>query len=371
MQKIIDPVTGKISIRFRNSRGVRRQKTFPARTPTNVLIAYEEREKNQSKLGSMNDWTLEEFCDYWLLNCAPLRQRAPTIKSSKQIIENHILRFFKAMALSEIRPSHMLEFQKHLHKRFKPQTINNVFSTLSGIMRDAVLTEAITVNPATGIRSIRSRKADKQLPKFYTFEQLDRFLTTAKELDYAVFIVTALAATSGMRPGELRGLKKDVIDFSTGEVEIRRNWDYRSNCLNEFCKWDTDRNVTIPDEVVDLLRMYSVNLRHGQFLFPYIYNSWALRFIQPICEKAGVPYLGLHVFRHTFATHLAMHGEKVEVISKLLGHRKLEMTMKYIHLAEAFMKTQGATKALTKGMGWSKKDRGLRVVSGHESPSVH
>lgn len=55
--------------------------------------------------------------------------------------------------------------------------------------------------------------------------------------------------------------------------------------------------------------------------------------IQCACVEAGVPYLGQHVFRHTFATNCYNRGCDVKILSKLLGHADVTVTYNvYIHL---------------------------------------
>lgn len=57
--------------------------------------------------------------------------------------------------------------------------------------------------------------------------------------------------------------------------------------------------------------------------------------IQVACKEAGVPYLGQHVFRHTFATNCYRRGCNVKILSKLLGHADVGITYNtYIHLLD-------------------------------------
>ena len=57
------------------------------------------------------------------------------------------------------------------------------------------------------------------------------------------------------------------------------------------------------------------------------------RHLHRICRKAGLRKIGWHVLRHTFASHLAMHGVPLRGIQELLGHASITMTMKYAHLS--------------------------------------
>ena len=51
------------------------------------------------------------------------------------------------------------------------------------------------------------------------------------------------------------------------------------------------------------------------------------------CKKAGIPRVGWHVLRHTFASHLVMRGVALKAVQELLGHADISMTMRYAHLS--------------------------------------
>lgn len=80
------------------------------------------------------------------------------------------------------------------------------------------------------------------------------------------------------------------------------------------------------------------NERDGFFLYTDQYTN---RELQRIAKQLGIQTkLHHHIGRETFATNFICHGGKVEVLQNLMGHKKLSMTMKYVHVDEAMKQAE-------------------------------
>lgn len=136
---------------------------------------------------------------------------------------------------------------------------------------------------------------------------------------------------------------------------VRRNWCTKTNKLNEYTKTKIDRKIPVSPAILALLAD-----KKGQSMdapvFDKEFNTQGWREIRPMAIAAGVKPIRFHDLRHTFASHLIMRGKHVVEVKELLGHTKLETTMKYMHLAED--RKKGVTDCLTDGMVWLQGNAG-------------
>ncbi len=159
---------------------------------------------------------------------------------------------------------------------------------------------------------------------------------------------------TGIRSSELRGLKWDDIDFQNRMIHIRRNVTHDSN-NNRFITGELKtssglRDIKMTDTAYDLLiamkcRQESRKQKVISFEFAdhvflnrngrLLTNSNYDRYLQKICDKAGIERISMHVLRRTFATRAIESGMKPKVLQKILGHANISMTMDlYVHVAE-------------------------------------
>ena len=120
--------------------------------------------------------------------------------------------------------------------------------------------------------------------------------------------------------------------------------------------------MPVPAPVLEVLGNKR-KLAVDQPIFDFKFNSIGFRRIQPMARRAGVRPIRFHDLRHTFASHLVMRGRHPVEIKEMLGHRKLETTMKYMHLSEG--QDQGLTDCLVEGASWARSGngRGLQLVN--------
>lgn len=107
----------------------------------------------------------------------------------------------------------------------------------------------------------------------------------------------------------------------------------KQNKLVEYTKTRRARNVPVPRAILDLLADKR-NLAPEAHIFSSLWNSYGHRKLKPLMRAAGVPEIKLHSFRHTYASHLLAAGVNVMQVKELLGHTKLDSTMKYLHLVD-------------------------------------
>jgi len=176
------------------------------------------------------------------------------------------------------------------------------------------------------------QRAPQKVPVTLTPEEVSRLLEavpnmrdrTAMEVSYA----------TGMRLSEVLQLK--VADIDSGRMIIRVDQG----------KGKKDRNVMLSPSLLESLRVYWKRYRPKYWLFPGkdakgpIHPTLLQRtFIRAKVEARIRKPVSFHSLRHSFATHLLESGVNVRTIQVLLGHRSLDTTQRYVHVAGDYLKT--------------------------------
>ena len=135
---------------------------------------------------------------------------------------------------------------------------------------------------------------------------------------------------TGLRLGELRALRWQDVDLEVGELRVRQGVSRGKVSTPKTKK--SRRTVPLASSLVDALRSHQHD--RGELVFcrddgtMFTKNS-CRRPIQRACARAGIPTIGWHRLRHTFATHLVASGTHLKVIQELLGYRTYKMTARY------------------------------------------
>jgi integrase len=142
----------------------------------------------------------------------------------------------------------------------------------------------------------------------------------------ALYLIVVLALTTGMRRGEILGLRWDDIDLERA-------------CLTLHVTKNGDRRcVPLVDRTLELFKQRRTGPQQdGQLVFPgrggkplEIGRSW-----NSAVKRAGVDDFRFHDLRHTAASYLAMQGSSSLELAELLGHKTLQMVKRYTHLSTA------------------------------------
>ena len=180
----------------------------------------------------------------------------------------------------------------------------------------------IVRSPTTNLAPI---KVPKKKKKIFSQVELDRLHRAANGSLRDAAIISFLES-SACRVSELCELNKDCVDLERGEVIVHG-------------KGDKERMVMLSDVAVYQLRLYLKD-RHdwNEALFLSEKKEQRLEpggirvMLNRVAAKAGVENVHPHKFRRTWATNAARHGMPIHQISALLGHEKIDTTMRYVIL---------------------------------------
>lgn len=245
------------------------------------------------------------------------------------MLKNHILPFFKNYRLDEIKPSDVKLFQTRLLKTMDARSTNNVRAVLGKILEDARMDDLIDKNPVSMVKRPKHIKEDEILP--FNMEEVLTIIDNAKGFLKQYLTV---AFFTGMRSGELVGLKWEDIDFNSNKIVVRRS---RRSGNDGPTKSGKARTIDMLDIVKATLKEqylstgmsseYVFNSRRGkafQSSSAISDNHW-----KPLLKRCTIAYRSPHNTRHTFATLMLKNGEDILWVSKMLGHADVSTTMKY------------------------------------------
>jgi site-specific recombinase XerD len=200
--------------------------------------------------------------------------------------------------------------------------------------------DIIAGNPAETV--IRARKEEKDPTVLFKNEyKALLFEAQGNSRDYAI-LLTFLK--SGIRESELADLQIDDVDFVHDTLRVREGKGKKERTVplmpelkRALRRYVGDRDQQ--DNIVDEETLFLA--RNGTSLNP----SSIRKLVKKYYTKAGVRKSGVHTLRHTFSAHNVNNGMPIADLQKVLGHKKKETTLKYIHvvstsLRDTMLKTQ-------------------------------
>jgi integrase len=247
-------------------------------------------------------------------------------------VNNHLAAFFK-MPLAGIRK---LDVQRYVTKRageVSSYSVQKEINSLKHMLSLSVEWEIIPLSPAHGVKV---PKAPAGRIRYLQPTELRTLLETCPEW---LRPIVALAVSTGMRRGEILGLRWLDVDFTNRRVMLpqTKNGEGRIVYLNETAAAAL-RAVPFDKKTVSTDR-----------LFQKLEPEWVSVAFQRACKAAKILDFRFHDLRHTAASWLRMNGSDIHTVAQLLGHKDLRMAARYQHLSPAYL--GDAVKGLDKVFG--------------------
>jgi integrase len=198
---------------------------------------------------------------------------------------------------------------------------------LSKIFSVAVLWGYVKSNPVKGVQVPSLTDARKRVA--LTPQQ---FWALSKELSEPYRTMALLAVLSGMRSGEIFGLRWRYADFEEGSILVAETvYQGRSSTPKTRA---SNRKVFVPPLALEALnRLKSLGGGPDDFVFctskgtPFNPNNVRGRVLIPACRRADIPLIGWHDMRRTFATWSNPTGESLKALQTQLGHTNSRLTL--------------------------------------------
>jgi integrase len=280
-------------------------------------------ERDSGLVFDAGNLTLGEYLDRWL-GSVEGSLRPGAFRRYEEITRLHIKPPLGKTKLDRVNPLQLQGLYKaKLDSGLSPRTVQIIHATLRRSLNQAVRWTLIPRNPA---EFAEPPKGAPREMKALNEEQVKILLEAARGEKLEPLYL--LAVTTGMRQGELLGLKWEDIDLESGMLRVRRtvfNGDVQPPKTKK-----SRRNITLTDRVIEAL---SHHPRNGGWVFcsetgtPLSCHNLHNRSWRPLLRKAGLPQIRFHDLRHTCATLLLTKGVHPKVVQELLGHSSIAITL--------------------------------------------
>ena len=309
-------------------------------------------EKNSALPLAAGQYTLGQWLDTWMENYAKLQVRASSYKTYQGFISNHIKPALGDILLEKLTAMDLQQLYKHLlengrvectESRNKPKglsvkTVRNINQMISSALNCAVEQRLIPANPTKGcVLPKLERKEMKILPP----ESLGAFFEEARRS--GVFELYYIDLATGLRRGELLGLKWSDIDLARGIIHVRRQVLRQNGKVVEapLKTKNSYRNIVIGVDAVKVLKGME---QKDEYVFPSPYGGpmspdSVLHMLQRVLKRAGLDRIRFHDLRHTFSVLALQNGVDVKTLSAMLGHYSAGFTLDtYAHVTTSMQK---------------------------------
>lgn len=298
--------------------------------------------------------TLGEWMEKWLAEYAEPTLRTGTVYGYRSDIKNHIKPALGNKQLRFITQKDVQKFYNSLkrkkvnkvgnHKTLADSTIRGIHMLLHEILDAAVKANLIFKNPTEGAKIPKNNYAPKRI---LNEEQLEIFMKAIlDEPMWHDFFYTEI--TTGLRLGEICGLKWIDLDESTGKLKIQRSVSQAEGGGIQVGETKTEkgtRTILLPKGTLQILKERKKN-SVSEWIFPSLLApekptapSSAYQRLKVILKGAGLPDIRFHDLRHTFATHALTSGVDAKTLSEILGHTNASFTLDtYTHVTTDMQK---------------------------------
>lgn len=283
-----------------------------------------------------------EYLLWWVDQHIAARNLAPkTVVSYRQIINLHLIPAIGSIPLTKLQPMHIQQYVTNHLKTRSPRTVAYTLTLLKQALKHAVQKwRLLPFNPADAIERPSYRRVKFQA---LTLEGAQEFLDSVRDHKHYPIIYTALY--TGMRQGELLGLRWEDVDFNRSVLKVQRTaqWVTGLGRIEKPPKTEAGlREVDLPASVISLFKDLRKQQMENRLFMAERYEENNLVFCQEngkpvdpanltcrfrrLADMAGLPDLRFHDLRHTHASLMLAAGEQLHVVQQRLGHEKPSTT---------------------------------------------
>ena len=344
---IVQQPNGTYFARFVDKFGKRRTKRSKKLQEVKQWLADATYIDQHGDLDQATDMLVDAWFDYWI-GIKKQTVRPNTVRNYSERYERNIKGVIGNKLLTDVKPIHCQKiFSDMADEGYKTTTIYQTRIALYNMFEFARENDVLIANPCKkSLKSDMGKPSDKK--EALTIDVQKKFLEAV--VGYSYENQYRFVLQTGLRTGELIGLKWSDIDFENRTMKIERTMEYRY----KVGEWRVGppksksgyRTIPLTDEAIRILenqrsKNKSLKLvpmewkdivflcRKGTPVKNSTYDTGLFKY----CDRVGIPRFSMHVLRHTFATRCIEGGMKPKTLQKILGHSNIGITMNlYVHI---------------------------------------
>lgn len=265
--------------------------------------------------------TVVELCE------EVLREKEKTLKPTSycsyiSLFNSRIVPYFKKKLITEIKPSTIKAWYKTFDDK---STLSICTSIMNDTFELAILDEYVSSSPLFAVKFPKMESAYKSNP--FTLDEVKQILS----LDSFIRNFLGIAFFTGMRAGEIIGLKWKDLNFEKRTISIERT---RTKGFEHSPKTKSSKAVIdLPSEALPFFQEQRKKTGLMQYCFnsvknkPFSDSGQVNPYFHKILKELSIPKRGIHQTRHTFASLKLSLGERLEWVSFMLRHKSPRITL--------------------------------------------
>lgn len=280
--------------------------------------------------------TVAEYLDRWLTDSVKGSVKAVTFGSYSALVRNHISPALGRNKLKSLTPAHLQGFYRSkLDSGLSPRSVQYMHTVLHRALKQAVRWSLIPRNVS---EAVDPPKVQREEIRPLSREGAKKLLQTARETGDRLEALYVLAVHSGLRQGEMLGLRWEDVDLEAGTLQVRRTLTGVESGSPVFTAPKTTksrRSVKLTAGALEALKLHrkrqlEERMKHADFwqdhglVFttevgtPLNRHNLTQRSFKPLLKEADLPNIRFHDLRHTCATLLLSRGQHPKFVQELL-----------------------------------------------------
>jgi integrase len=326
----------------KDSNGKRIQKKkrgFKTKKDAKAALAEAETQLNNGTYISPSNMTYGEYLEVWF------KSKKNNINIQTEKVYDFYLSKFILPGLGKVKLNDLkfMQIQSYINELgeddLSSETIRKIHSIVHSSLETAIDMELLVKNPSNKI--ILPKRESLEL-KVWNEQEISSFLNIAKRDRY--FIVYHLGLSTGMRRGEILGLRWKDIDLDKRELQVKQTLSKDGKMFLPKPKTKASRRIiNLPEKTIQSLKKLKRRAENEKKLAGGSYTDYDLvvctqlgtplnpsnlrRSFNRLIKSADVPSIRFHDLRHTHSTMLISKGVNIKVVSERLGHSSIRVTL--------------------------------------------
>lgn len=302
---------------------------------------------NKGEFVKESKMTIAEYFQIWLIDHAKQKYKPTVYDVEQSIIQKRIIPVIGHYKIQQIKPLTITRFYNDLSATYSTDYVRHIHAILRKAFEQAVKWELISQNPINKVDPPKLRKTNMQT---WDMDQCLQFLENSKS--HVHYIIFSLAIHTGMRKGEILGLRWKDIDFENKTISIQQtvNWTPSLGIIFQDTKTaNSSRRISIGDMLIQDLREVELTIQNRKNDTISTYMDYDLvccykngepvkprrvtEMFELLTKKADLPKIRFHDLRHSHASMLLNNGVNAKIGAERLGHSSVQIFLdRYSHL---------------------------------------